>query len=68
MVESTGKDWQDLCAEAAAEPDSERVISLVHQILQAFDECDQKGNVPVASHHGPRHFSSERNRDLSPRR
>ncbi len=36
------KDWRELCAEAAEEPDSERVVSLVHQILLAFDECDQK--------------------------
>jgi hypothetical protein len=37
-----GKDWRELCAEAAEEPDSERVASLVNQILQAFEECDQK--------------------------
>ena len=49
MVESAGKDWQDLCAEAAAEPDSERVISLVHQILQAFDECDKKDHTTIVS-------------------
>jgi hypothetical protein len=36
-----GKDWRELCAEAAHEPDSERVVSLVNQILEAFDECDQ---------------------------
>ncbi|MGB6387554.1 MAG: hypothetical protein WBD25_11185 [Terriglobales bacterium] len=42
MVASKGKDWRELCAEVAEEPDSEKVVSLVHQILQAFDECDQK--------------------------
>ena len=41
-----GKDWRELCAEAADEPDSERVVSLVNQILQAFDECDQKAMPP----------------------
>jgi len=42
MVQSKGKDWRELCAEAAEEPNSERVFSLVAQILRAFDECDQK--------------------------
>ncbi len=42
MVESKGKDWRELCAEAAEEPDSEKVVTLVNQILEAFDEDDQK--------------------------
>jgi len=41
-----GKGWRELCAEAAEEPDSERVVSLVNQILEAFDECDQKVTSP----------------------
>ncbi|MGA6987261.1 MAG: hypothetical protein WBZ01_14505 [Terriglobales bacterium] len=45
-VNGHGKDWRELCAEAADEPDSERVVSLVNQILQAFDECDQKNMPP----------------------
>jgi hypothetical protein len=36
-----GEDWRKLCAAAAEEPDSEKLISLVHQILRAFDERDQ---------------------------
>ena len=40
MAESKGKDWRELCAEAAQEPDSDKLISLVNQILQAFDEKD----------------------------
>ena len=36
-----GKDWRELCAAAAEEPDSERLVSLVNQILRAFDERDQ---------------------------
>jgi glucose-6-phosphate dehydrogenase assembly protein OpcA len=46
MDASSGKDWRELCAEAADEPDSEKVVSLVNQILQAFDECDQKLTSP----------------------
>jgi hypothetical protein len=41
-----GKDWRELCAEAAHEADSERVVSLVNQILEVFDECDQKVTSP----------------------
>jgi len=46
MDASHGKDWRELCAEAADEPDSERVFSLVNQILQAFDEFDQRHMPP----------------------
>lgn len=35
------KDWRELCAAAAKEPDSDKLVSLVHQILRAFDERDQ---------------------------
>ena len=42
MAESKGKDWRELCAEAAQETDSDKLISLVNQILQAFDDRDQK--------------------------
>ena len=42
MGSSSGKHWRELCAEASEEPDSERVISLVNQILRAFEECDQR--------------------------
>jgi hypothetical protein len=46
MAESKGKDWRELCAAAAQEPDSEKLVSLVNQILQAFDERDQKSSSP----------------------
>jgi hypothetical protein len=36
------KDWRELCAEVVDETDPRKVVSLVNQILQAFDECDQK--------------------------
>jgi hypothetical protein len=42
MADSTRKDWRELCAAAAEEPDSERLASLVNQILQVFDERDQE--------------------------
>jgi hypothetical protein len=41
MDEQGSKAWRELCAQAAEEPDSEKVISLVQRILQAFDECDR---------------------------
>jgi hypothetical protein len=48
MVESdntdTNKDWRELCAEVVDETDSRKVVSLVNQILQAFDERDQKAS------------------------
>lgn len=42
MVASNGKHWRELCAEVAEEPDSDRVVSLVNQILQVLDECDRE--------------------------
>lgn len=30
--------WRELCAAAAVEPDSDKLVSLVEQILEAFDE------------------------------
>lgn len=41
MAENKGKDWRELCAAAAVEPDPKKVASLVNQILQVFDERDQ---------------------------
>jgi hypothetical protein len=38
MAESNGRDWRDLCAAAAKEPDSEKLVSLVNEILKAFDD------------------------------
>jgi hypothetical protein len=41
MAESspdTGKDWRELCAAAVEEPDSERLASLVNQIIEAIDQ------------------------------
>jgi hypothetical protein len=42
MAENKHKHWRELCAAAAEEPDSEKLVSLVNQILQAFDERDQE--------------------------
>lgn len=52
MAECDGKDWRELCAAAAEEPDSERLVSLVNQILQVLDEGDEKAwpsNLPKAT-------------------
>jgi hypothetical protein len=38
---SNGKDWRELCAAAAEERDSDKLVSLVNQILKAIDERDQ---------------------------
>lgn len=35
------KDWRELCAAAAEELDSEKLIIFVNQILEAFDTRDQ---------------------------
>jgi hypothetical protein len=43
---STEKDWRALCAAASEEPDTEKLLALVHQILRAFDESDQKRMSP----------------------
>jgi len=40
-IESPKKDWRELCAAAANEPDSERLVSLVNELLQALDERDR---------------------------
>ncbi len=40
-MESERKDWRQLCA-AAADADSEKLVSLVNQIIEALDERDQK--------------------------
>ncbi len=34
------KGWRELCAAASQEPDSDRLVSLVHQILRAFEDSD----------------------------
>ncbi len=42
MSESNAKDWRELCAAASRELDSERLFSLVNEILEAFDQHDAK--------------------------
>jgi hypothetical protein len=42
MAASNGKDWRELCAAVTVERDSDKLFSLVTQILQVFDERDQK--------------------------
>jgi hypothetical protein len=44
--EGSVKDWRELCAAAAVEPDSEKLVALVNQILRAFDERDQAVTLP----------------------
>ena len=39
--ESHEKRWRALCAAAAQEPDSDKVASLVNQILEALDESSE---------------------------
>jgi hypothetical protein len=53
MAHSSGKDWRELCAAASEESDSERLLSLVNQILEALDECDRElmhPRRPVTAH------------------
>jgi hypothetical protein len=42
MAARNGKDWRQLCAAATVESDSDKLFSLVSEILQVFDEDDQK--------------------------
>jgi glucose-6-phosphate dehydrogenase assembly protein OpcA len=35
-----GKDWRELCAAAAKEPDSKKLVSLINQILEALEKRD----------------------------
>ncbi len=42
MADKSRADWRELCAAAASEPDSEKLISLVAQILEAFDDQQKK--------------------------
>lgn len=37
MPENPGKDWQELCAAAAEERDAEKLILIVHQLLQILE-------------------------------
>jgi len=46
MTESNAKNWRELCAAAVNEKDSEKLVSLVAQILQAFDEGDHAISPP----------------------
>ena len=43
MAKSNGKDRRELCAAATEEPDSEKLVSLINEILEAFDQRDQGG-------------------------
>jgi hypothetical protein len=38
MDERKRPEWQELCAAAAAEPDSRKLADLVQQIIKALDE------------------------------
>lgn len=47
--EINGNDWRELCAAAAEEFDSEKLINLVNQILLAFDERDQQSKTRLTT-------------------
>jgi hypothetical protein len=49
MAEGNRTNWRELCAAAAAEPDSKRLADLVDQIIRALDES-REGFAP------PRHL------------
>jgi hypothetical protein len=38
MAESNRTHWRELCAAAAAEPDSQKLADLVDEIIRALDE------------------------------
>ncbi len=40
--ETKKENWRELCAEAANEPDPERLASLVDRIIQVMDEARQR--------------------------
>ena len=39
MAEGNRTDWRQLCAAAATETDSEKLADLVHQLIEALDDC-----------------------------
>jgi hypothetical protein len=45
-MEIYGKDWRELCTAAAEEPDPGKLISLVHQILEVFEERERRSALP----------------------
>jgi len=42
-MRNDGRTWEDLCAAAAQEPDSHKLVSLVDQILEIFEKRDEQG-------------------------
>jgi hypothetical protein len=42
MAESNQERWRELCAAAAEEPDSDKLLFLVSQILDAFDSPQER--------------------------
>jgi hypothetical protein len=49
MPDPRQEDWRELCAAAAKEPDSDKLFSLVNQILKAFDDRQEgsKSSEPI---------------------
>jgi hypothetical protein len=47
MVTNNRKNWRELCAEAAKEADSDKLLSLISQILQALEERDRQAFVAL---------------------
>jgi hypothetical protein len=48
MNEKKQDDWRELCAEAAAEPDPERLALLVDQIIHAMEQARRRAADCVA--------------------
>jgi hypothetical protein len=46
MAENNRADWRELCAAAAKEPDSEKLVSLVNQILDVFEDRQKESPLP----------------------
>ncbi len=42
MAETIRNTWRELCAAAVEESDPEKLAALVKQILELFDESDQR--------------------------
>ena len=51
MAENNNNDrkgWRELCAAASDEPDPDKLVSLVHQILQAFEDSDAESEGSIS--------------------
>jgi len=65
MAERTRKDWRELCAAAAEEPDPDKLVSLVKQIIQAIDRRNQGSSPPRVLSGGQQQPRNSPNRTTS---